>query len=265
MASKKQVTYTIALIPDDGAETRAFGGITKSKIIVWLALLSLLAAICASLLIVFTPIRTFIPGYAQSKSFQKSIEQNQLRLDSLQMRVQQLDGYNQKLKILLSATSDSTSKRNPNILEPAKPRTDGFTLNITDDTKRTLTSEATADLYVGRIVSGKISQDFLPAKSHYGLDIATASNEPIGALADGVVLFAGWTTEYGFALAIQSGTLVSFYKHCNRLLVREGEEIRRGQTIALTGSTGTESTAPHLHLEIWKNGVPQNPADFITN
>jgi murein DD-endopeptidase MepM/ murein hydrolase activator NlpD len=119
--------------------------------------------------------------------------------------------------------------------------------------------------FLGYLVRGTPSQPFRRERSHYGIDIATASNEPIGALADGTVLFADWTMDYGYTVIISHSTYISFYKHCNYLLVRDGERVLKGQIIALTGNTGRESSAPHLHLEIWKNGIPQDPEIYLSH
>lgn len=265
---KKIVSYTIALIPEDGTESRAFSGITRGKIMLIAVSLLILGSIATSLLIVFTPLRQLIPGYAQPE-YWRQLEQNQRQLDSLSARVLQLDYYNHKLKLLLGALPDSaatqpkTAQKTQLTPQEVGKTVKGYVMKQTPAIQATLLAEPDAMIFAGSIVQGRLSQGFAPERSHYGIDIATALNEPIGAFADGVAVFADWTNDYGWSIILQHGGYTTFYKHCSKILVREGEPIRRGQTIALTGNTGLESSGAHLHFELWKNGIPLNPLDYI--
>ncbi len=265
---KKVVSYTIALIPEDGTESRAFSGITRSKVVLIAVGLLILGSLLASLLIAFTPLRLLIPGYAQPE-YWRQLELNQRQLDSLSVRVLQLDYYNHKLKLLLGALPESSAVQSvPSQKAQLTPQevgktVKGYVMKQTPAIQATLLAEPDVMLFAGSIVQGRLSQAFAPERSHYGIDIATALNEPIGAFADGTVVFADWTNDYGWSVILQHGGYTTFYKHCSKILVREGEPIRRGQTIALTGNTGLESLGVHLHFELWKNGVPVNPLDYI--
>ncbi len=265
---KKVVAYTIALIPEDGSESRAFSGITRNQIILSIIGVLMLGSLLASLLIAFTPLRLLIPGYARPEHLQQ-LEQNQRQLDSLSIRVLQLDYYNHKLKLLLGALSDSSavqSKPSQKLMttpQESGRNIKGYVMKQTPAIQATLLAEPDIVLFPGSIVQGRLSQGFAPERSHYGIDIATALNEPIGAFADGTVIFSDWTNDYGWSVILQHGIYTTFYKHCSKVLVREGETVWRGQTIALTGNTGLESSGAHLHFEIWKNGIPINPLDYI--
>ncbi len=265
---KKIVSYTIALIPEDGTESRAFSGITRRKIIFIAVSLLVLGSLLASLLIVFTPLRLLIPGYAQPE-YWRQLEQNQRQLDSLSVRVLQLDYYNHKLKLLLGALPESSAVQSKSSQKTSLTPQEvgravkGYVMKQTPTIQATLLAEPDAMLFAGSLVQGRLSQGFAPERSHYGIDIATALNEPIGAFADGTALFADWTDDYGWSIILQHGGYTTFYKHCSKILVREGESVRRGQTIGLTGNTGLESSGPHLHFELWKNGIPVNPLDYI--
>lgn len=265
---KKIVSYTVALIPEDGTESRAFSGITRSKIVLTAFALLVLGSLFASVVIVFTPLRLLIPGYAQPEYWQQ-LEQNQRQLDSLSIRVLQLDYYNHKLKFLLGALPESsTVQSKPSQKASLTPQevgrnVKGYVMKQTPSVQATLLAEPDAVLFVGSLVQGRLSQEFAPERSHYGIDIATALNEPIGAFADGTAIFADWTNDYGWSVILQHGSYTTFYKHCSKILVREGESVQRGQTIALTGNTGLESSGTHLHFELWKNGIPLNPLDYI--
>jgi murein DD-endopeptidase MepM/ murein hydrolase activator NlpD len=98
---------------------------------------------------------------------------------------------------------------------------------------------------------------------HYGMDMACKSGTRIGAADGGTVTFAGYKTSFGYVVEIDhGGNLSTLYAHCSKLHVKRGDKVYQGQHIADVGSTG-RSTGPHLHFEVHKNGVPQNPRNYI--
>ena len=98
---------------------------------------------------------------------------------------------------------------------------------------------------------------------HEGIDFLADAGSPIAAAAAGVVVFAGFHPQYGYAVDIDHGNdLVTRYAHCAKLFVKEGDVVQRGRKIAEVGSTG-RSTGPHLHFEVRFRGAAQNPAKFL--
>ncbi len=107
--------------------------------------------------------------------------------------------------------------------------------------------------------------DFSIEKSHTGIDIVAKEGTVIRCVANGVVIFSNWTYEGGNTIIVDHlNGFISFYKHNKRLLVGERMFVKRGQPIALMGNSGV-SSGTHLHFEIWKNGVPVDPKDYIVN
>ena len=98
---------------------------------------------------------------------------------------------------------------------------------------------------------------------HTGLDFPADTGTPIQAAAGGVVIASEMHPQYGNMVEVDHGnSLVTRYAHASKLLVKTGDIVKRGQAIALVGSTG-RSTGPHLHFEVLVEGVPQNPAKFL--
>lgn len=121
------------------------------------------------------------------------------------------------------------------------------------------------DIFLFPPVEGIVSGGFEPKSDHYGLDIVSNENEPIKAVADGVVIFSGWTLDGGYVIAIQHrGDLISVYKHNSELLKNVGNFVLSGGIIAIIGNTGELTSGPHLHVELWHKGNPLNPEDFIS-
>ncbi|TDG95168.1 Murein DD-endopeptidase MepM [Cardinium endosymbiont of Culicoides punctatus] len=113
-------------------------------------------------------------------------------------------------------------------------------------------------------IKGMVTESFNQKSGHYGVDIVAKDKEPIKGIATGIVIFADWSVETGWVIAIQHhNNLVSICKHCSVLFKKVGNLIRAGDVIALMGNSGEISTGPHLHFELWNEGIPLNPEEFI--
>jgi murein DD-endopeptidase MepM/ murein hydrolase activator NlpD len=113
-------------------------------------------------------------------------------------------------------------------------------------------------------VKGTVTNVFNSAEKHFGVDIAAAPNEAIKATLDGTVILSAWTSETGYIITIQhSNNLVSVYKHNSALLKKAGTYVKAGEAIAIIGNSGEYTSGPHLHFELWYNGSPVNPKDYI--
>lgn len=113
-------------------------------------------------------------------------------------------------------------------------------------------------------VNGTFTRGYEPEAEHYGLDIATQENSPIYNIADGTVISSNWTINNGYTISVQHNEgIVTTFKHLSKLNKKEGDLVLKGDILGEAGNTGILSTGPHLHFEIWKNGVPKNPELFL--
>ena len=113
-------------------------------------------------------------------------------------------------------------------------------------------------------ISGVISSGFDAEIDHLGVDILAPHDTPVKAIWDGHVITADWTLETGYTIGIQhSNDMVSFYKHNATLLKRTGAFVRAGEAVAIIGNTGKMSSGPHLHFELWLQGKPVDPTNYI--
>jgi murein DD-endopeptidase MepM/ murein hydrolase activator NlpD len=114
-------------------------------------------------------------------------------------------------------------------------------------------------------VNGLVSQSFNINKEHFGVDVSTTADEPIKACLNGTVILAGWVPGEGNIIVIQhSNEFTSIYKHCSVLLKAQGDRVAIGDPIGIVGNTGENTSGPHLHFELWQNGVAMNPQEFIS-
>jgi murein DD-endopeptidase MepM/ murein hydrolase activator NlpD len=113
-------------------------------------------------------------------------------------------------------------------------------------------------------VKGSVVEKFDSKKRHYGVDVVTQEDEPIKSVMDGTIIMSDYTTKSGYVVQIQHyNDLVSVYKHCSATMRQVGEKVTAGDPIAIVGNTGEFTTGPHLHFELWKNGVPIDPQKHI--
>lgn len=119
-------------------------------------------------------------------------------------------------------------------------------------------------------VTGTISSRYgvsskIRVSTHTGLDIAATTGTPIKVVADGTITFAAYRGSYGYLVKVDHGNGVeTWYGHTSKMLVKEGQAVKAGDTIALVGSTGN-STGPHLHFEVRINGEHVNPQKYLYN
>ncbi len=114
-------------------------------------------------------------------------------------------------------------------------------------------------------ISGFISDHYDSKRMHYGIDIVAKTNEPVKNVADGSIIFASWTQDAGYVIMIQHrGNLISVYKHNAELLKKVGTFVNAGEIISIVGNSGEMTDGPHLHFELWYNGNPLNPEEFVT-
>lgn len=229
-----------------------------------------------ALIIIMTPIRNYLPGYLDVE-VRKEIVQNALRADSLGRMIEIQNLYLKNVTGIISGTIELDSIREIDSLAridadfeiPRSPEEEEYVKNFEQEEKYNLavlnTNPLPVDgLFFYKPVNGMISSHYQADIHHFGVDIAAAPKESVLATLDGTVMYAGYDPNQGNVIQLQhKNGFVSVYKHNELLLKEPGEQVVAGEAIALVGNTGKLSTGPHLHFELWYNGKPVNPEDFI--
>jgi murein DD-endopeptidase MepM/ murein hydrolase activator NlpD len=279
--NKLKTRYRFVVVDDKTFDEKWSVRLSPLFFVLFFGLGAILIIILTTILIAYTPLREYIPGYPDGTEKQAIVE-NKRKLDALETKLQQQTVYFENVKTLLNGgvIADS-SKANDSIVKPLDPaelkKADAeekkFRKTVEEKENRfkdggkytdrgTNTKPSTAYFYVP--VTGVISQSFNAKKNHNGIDISTMKDEPVKAVLDGTVVFAGFTTDGGFEIHLQhSNDLVTIYKHNSYLFATTGQNVRAGETIALTGNTGEQSKGNHLHFEIWDNGLAVDPEEYI--
>lgn len=233
--------------------------------------------VSVTILISYTPLREFIPGYPDAQT-RREIVQNALKLDSLERTVKLWDFQLNNIQRIVTGQQPlelgdiaaKTDTATVGELTGKKSKEDSLLrLEVIKQEQFNVGSESgrvnqIEGLHFFPPVKGIISDGFNLATNHPYLDIAAPTNSVVSAVLDGTVIMATWTDETGFTIQIQhTNDLISIYKHNSKLLKRTGDKVKAGTAIALVGSTGSLSTGSHLHFELWHKGAAVDPAKYI--
>lgn len=243
-------------------------------IVVFTASFLILGAFYVSL-ILFTPLKEYIPGYSDG-AVRTSVIQSAMKADSLEEELAALNKYQNNLamvlqgKLPLDSVNLVRSKKNFEALDFNKSEEDSLLrMRVEEQEAYSLSNAAGGrkladDSYFFPPLRGVITSKFNSGISHYGIDIVASAGEAVKCVQEGTVTVASWTSDGGYVIQVQHpNNLISIYKHNSVLLKSVGDKVATGDPIAIIGNTGELSTGPHLHLELWKNGRPVDPEKNI--
>jgi len=232
-----------------------------------------------------TPLREYVIGPSLSHYERGQLVEAYGRIDSMEQVIQANDHYLSNLRQVISGQAGETTEAisgqqaadgDRNEAVTADPDVgisedelalrelveSGAPYDLSENTGNTRTGISSYTFYSP--IKGIISSSFSAKEQHYAVDIAVKLNEPVRATLSGHVVFASYTPETGYVVIVQHGNnLLSLYKHCASIIKKVGSFVRGGEVIAFAGDTGELSTGPHLHFELWHNGNPVNPTDYI--
>ena len=228
-------------------------------------------------LIAFTPIRTFIPGYPDADTKRAAI-QNAIKADSLESVIYKWELYAKNLRRVLEGESGldidslmTTSQKQAQAAQNAKYLKEQDSLlrkNVQEEEMFEISGRNTRSLPIEGThfftpLKGVVTQGYDQAM-HPFIDIAAPEGTAVNAVADGTVIYTGWSEDTGHTIQLQHDSdIISIYKHNNKLLKNVGDKVKAGTPIGLVGNTGGLSSGPHLHFELWYKGESMDPAKHI--
>ncbi|MGJ8758919.1 MAG: M23 family metallopeptidase [Polaribacter sp.] len=267
--------YRLVVLNEDTFEERFSLKLSRLNVYVLGGFFSILLIASTILLIAFTPLKEYIPGYS-STALKRKAANLTFEADSLKIKLAVLENYTKALRPVLtgeiqpeSIDSIQTEARHRFIDESelAATKEDSlFREKVESETLFSIEQNAKSNVKVVFFapLNGTISQIFDATSKHFAVDITAKSGTPIKATADGTVIFSGWTTETGYVIILKHAKdYISVYKHNGNLLKEQGDFVKSGEVIATIGSTGELTTGPHLHFELWSGGYAVNPTNFI--
>jgi murein DD-endopeptidase MepM/ murein hydrolase activator NlpD len=281
LKDKLKDRYRLVILNESTLEDVWYTVLSHRNLIFWAGLIGFILVAVGTVLVSFTPLREYIPGYPDSNT-RRLFMYNSLKVDSLEQQLVVRDQYIENIKKILTGQetksyigSDTiTVPVNANQTDPPKidqalydevQQDERYNIQAQDNyTNRPYKETDLSKIHFFCPLRGGVTNQFNALNSHYGVDIVSNLNEPILSVLDGTVILTGWTLEAGYVIVVQhNNELVSIYKHNSFLLKKMGDRVKSGEAIAIIGSTGEYTTGPHLHFELWLNGKPLNPRDYI--
>ncbi len=285
MQSRRSKRISILIVPEDNAEPYSFRIKTRTA--------RLLYVLGALLLVHMVMGGVFYWKYADLSrvnqnlvDFNAQLQRDNKRVVDLADKLYALEMEYKRVSKALGVDPDSSvlvrnrleaksemrfrDQVRPAVFEPAANGTDKVSLSRRRllIPKQTAVHEYAPNIPTLLPVIGYLTLDFqsggwLDSKTHTGIDIVARKGTVVRAAGGGVVIFSNWTLDLGYLIIIDHGNgLLSYYAHNQRLLKPEKSRVKKGEPIALLGTSG-RSSGPHLHFEIWKDGRPVDPKEYI--
>ncbi|NQY06080.1 MAG: M23 family metallopeptidase [Flavobacteriaceae bacterium] len=267
--------YRLVIVNDDTFEEKLSFNLSRLNVFVLFGLTSIGLIVLTTLLIAFTPLREYIPGYS-STSLRRTAINNTEVLDSIRDVVRKDSIQIEHIRKVLIGDIQPQDVNKDSLRNEANKDFEGLNLTASkadsllrekverEDKYNIFENDSKENIVLFTPASGPISDPYNVKDKHYAVDVVLIKDAPIKAVADGTVIFAEWTSETGYVIIIEHpNDLISVYKHNSVLNKTQGDFVKAGEVIASAGSTGELSTGPHLHFELWMDGHPVNPQDFI--
>ena len=278
--------YRLVVMNDSTFEEKLSFRLSRLNVFVVLGTIAILLVFLTTYIIAFTPLREYIPGYARV-DLQKQFYELQLKTDSMQQTFKANDLYLKNINTIINGgTPPDMNAPNLNEVNANKKDFKSISLDKSEtETKLRNEVENMSKDYIAVLktdnspsqsnvmrsffyftpVKGVLTNLFNINEKHFGVDIVAPKDEPIKAILDGTVVFSQWTLDNGWVIAVQHAqNVLSVYKHNSTLLKKEGSVVKAGEAIAIIGNSGENSTGMHLHFELWFNGIPVNPKEYIS-
>ena len=265
--------YRLAVVEEDSYQEKFALSLSKRNIFLLSFSVAFIIVLITTLLIFYTPIREYIPGYDTTKLRVQAV-QNLEKLDSIMNSLEKNEQFIQAFSRTINGEEFTNQYEDSKIKEVDITDLE-VNINIEDSILRKIVEvedrfniiEREDALIAPNLISpasGIISEGFDFSKGHYGVDVVLKERTPIKAVYDGIVLFAERTLNYGFTVVVfHKNELISTYKHNQSVKVETGDFVQTGEVIALSGNTGEFTSGPHLHFELWDLQGPINPEDLI--
>lgn len=249
--------------------------------LITLAIVLVLMVITA-VVITTTPIKEYLPGYQTQSSIERQVYELNRRADSIELELQRKDIYFNNLKLviegydfsqdsldqhdiyapLLGINTDTIELRHSPQDSALRAEFEDANLYRLNPAEAQTTDPKTSNFFTPLV--GTVVETYDPSSGHYGVDVVSTGSQLIKATLDGTVVYASWTLDYGYTIGIQhENNYLSNYKHNATLLKKEGDFVKAGEAIAILGASGELADKPLLHFELWRQGTPMNPTDYI--
>ena len=281
--NKLRNKYRMVILNDETYEEKFSFRLSRLNVFITIGFTAILLIVITIFLIAFTPLREYIPGYTDV-TLSRRVNDLLRKTDSLENVTRQKAAYVENIKRIIEGEEipyDSlglvkeTNPVDPDQIQYRRSTEDSllreeyrtetsYDLYYNENEELSLARQSHGSQFFFNPLEGIVTSEFDLGGKHYGIDIVSRPNETVKATLDGTVIFADWSIETGYTLSIQhQGNFISVYKHNSVLLKEQGAFVKAGDPVAIVGESGELSTGAHLHFELWYNGTPVNPRDYV--
>lgn len=275
-AKKLLHKYRLVILNEDTFEERFAIKLTRLNVFILTSISAICLVLFTILLIAYTPLREYIPGYSSAK-LKKEASLLNYKTDSLIQELELNKRYYTSIRKVLTGDVASLDFNRDSIIAATQNDIDILKVSTSKEDSLLRVKVAKEDKYnlfesagdksnyvLFPPVNGTISEGYNIEEKHFAVDVVVATNTPVKATADGTVIFAEWTVETGYVVIIEHNQeLISVYKHNSAITKAQGDLVKAGEVIAMSGNSGELTTGPHLHFELWSKGYSVNPTNFI--
>ena len=266
--------YRFVVLNEDTFEERFSFKLNRLNAFIFGGIFSVLLVTLTILLVALTPLKEYIQGYS-STELKKEATELVYKVDSINEALSVNDLYIENIQQVLKGEIKRVDFNKDSVLRKiqhddinfAPPLVDSiFREEVEQEDRYSVFEQATknTDIVFTTPIRGQVTQAYDDQEKHFAIDIAVDQDTPVKSVADGTVIFNGFTADTGYVIIIEHAQgFTSVYKHNASLYKQQGDLVKNGEVIASAGSTGTFSTGPHLHFELWNDGYAVNPANYI--
>lgn len=280
---------TVIVMDSDDLEPPAQFGMNPAHLLVAIGVSVLVFSSILVALISLTPVRGLLPGYASVDVHREAV-QNEMRLQAMADSLVRQQEYVNRLRDMILGRVDTSMARRATLYEEAPTPNDfGFTEPLATDnwadheqpavTFQALRTRRVVDLpdpgsrpsMLSALslpalppVTGVLTRGYDARTGHFAIDLAVEEGSVVRSIGEGYVVLVDWTHDGGQVIAVQHADgFLSVYKHNSAVLKRVGDRVSDREAIARSGNSGEITTGPHLHFELWHNGLAQDPSYYL--
>lgn len=266
--------YRFVVLNEDTFEERFSFKLNRLNAFVFGGIFSVLLISLTILFITLTPLKEYIQGYSSSE-MQKETTDLVYKVDSLNQILSVNDLYIENIQQVLKGEIKRVTFNKDSVLRQFQIDEIDFAPSPVDSLFREEVEQMdrfsvfqqakkNTDIVFSSPIKGQITEQYDDQEKHFAVDIAVDQDTPVKTVADGTVIFTGFTADTGYVIVIEHGQgFTSIYKHNASIFKEQGALVKSGEVIASAGSTGNFSTGAHLHFELWNDGYPVNPTNYI--
>jgi murein DD-endopeptidase MepM/ murein hydrolase activator NlpD len=265
--------YRFVIMTDDSFEEKLSVKLSGLNIFAFIGFLIFFCFFSTLFLITYSPLSEYIPGKVDAGVRQELLSLS-IKADSLTKTLENQKIYLQNITNIINGDQLIS----PKIIEGGENSESeiSFDRSIEDSLLRVVVeSEDKGSILINTHGNHNVLMFFTPIKGvitdgfniktkHFGVDLVAKEKTRISSILDGTVIISHWTFETGYVIGVQHKSgYFSLYKHNSVLLRSVGDFVNTGDHIAIIGNSGELSSGPHLHFELWRQGIAVNPENYI--